>query len=100
MACQITIASPVGQESTPGQGITTLTVSGTATDCTAVRVRVHQTQPVDVFTPPTTATATTMTGTDGTLSAGTRIPSILTILFIMALMWPGQLVRKSTMEQV
>jgi len=71
MACQITIASPVGQESTPGQGITTLTVSGTATDCTAVRVRVHQTQPVDVFTPQKTATVTNgQWSVDFTVAAG------------------------------
>lgn len=51
MACHITITVPGGQETAPGQGITTLTVSGTATDCTAVRVQVHQTQPVDTITP-------------------------------------------------
>ena len=58
MACQITIAPPIGQETTVGQGITALTVSGTATDCSAVRVQVHQTQPVNVSTPQKTATVT------------------------------------------
>jgi len=56
MACSITIEIPTGQETTPGQGITSLTVSGTATDCTAVQVQVEQTQPVAVVTPQKTDT--------------------------------------------
>lgn len=58
MACQIIISPPVGQATTAGQDIATLTVSGTATDCSSVLVRVHQTRPVDVFTPQKTATVT------------------------------------------
>ncbi|MFD2190838.1 hypothetical protein [Pistricoccus aurantiacus] len=58
MACQIVISPPSGQETTAGQGLSTLSVSGTATDCSSVRVQVHQTQPVDVFTPQRTAAVT------------------------------------------
>jgi hypothetical protein len=71
MACQITIASPIGQETTPGQGLTTLTVSGTAADCSSVLVQVYQTQPVNVFTPQKTATVTNgQWSVDFTVAAG------------------------------
>jgi hypothetical protein len=71
MACQITISPPVGQETAAGQGITTLTISGTATDCTAVRVRAQQTKRVDLFTPQETVPVTNgQWSVDLTVAAG------------------------------
>ena len=71
MTCQIIISPPRGQETTAGQGITTLTVSGTASECNTVRVRVHQTQPVDVFTPQKITTVTNgQWSVDFTVAAG------------------------------
>ena len=58
MACELTIHAPRGEETPPGQGITTLVVSGTANECTSVRVLVHQTQPVNVTTPQKTVPVT------------------------------------------
>ena len=58
MACTIAISPPTGQEASPGQGVISLTVSGTATDCSAVRVRVQQTTPVNAATPQKTVSVT------------------------------------------
>jgi hypothetical protein len=57
MACDIQITSVSGQESTPGQGISILTVSGTAIDCknNNVCVQVHQDTPIIHTTPEKTA---------------------------------------------
>lgn len=49
--CTITINGIQGHESTQGQGIDRITISGNATQCAAVSVDVHQTQPVDVHLP-------------------------------------------------
>lgn len=49
--CTITINGIQGNESTQGQGIDRITISGNATQCAAVSVDVHQTQPVDVHLP-------------------------------------------------
>lgn len=47
----ITINDIQGHESTQGQGIDRITISGNATQCAAVSVDVHQTQPVNVHLP-------------------------------------------------
>jgi hypothetical protein len=51
MACTITVFQPTGEEGNAGQGLIRLTISGTAVDCSQVRVRVQQTQPSNFFTP-------------------------------------------------
>lgn len=51
MACSISISTPTAEVGGPGQGIVSLTVSGTANECASVRVRVQQTQPVHHSTP-------------------------------------------------
>jgi hypothetical protein len=55
MACTITVHQPTGEEGNAGQGLIGLTISGTAVECSQVRVRVQQTQPTNFVTPQKTA---------------------------------------------
>lgn len=51
MACSIAVTNVKGQEAVPGQGITTVIVTGTAAECSQICISIQQTQPINHTTP-------------------------------------------------